>query len=191
MIFFYLRLLLTLELIAGAHDMLPRSFHPWWTELLFNIDPLQLDLLTSALLLIGGAFKTQHCSPPPLPVCFTSNTKTLYLLLFIPPTTFLTLGHQRRMRRCQKTVLMFVCFFFFFPQQVIQQNSQTSGRQSTDSSKRQTAPCKVTDVNIFGTWSLFTTTSLSFQSSRHSDFVLSVAGGENGVVRGLAILGSQ
>lgn len=190
MISFYLRLLLTLKLIAGAHDMLPRSFHPWWTELLFNIDPLQLDLLTSALLLVGGAFKTQHCSPP-LPVCFTSNTKTLYLLLFIPPTTFLTLGHQRRMRRCQKMVLMFVCFFFF-PQQVIQQNSHTSGRQSTfDYSKRQTASRKVTDVNIFGTWSLFTTTSLSFQSSRHSDFVLSVAGGETGVVRGLAILGSQ
>lgn len=76
MIFFYLRLLMTLKLIAGPHDVLPRSFQPWSAELLFNTDPLQLDKLTSALPLTGGVLKTQHCSSSPHgPVRFVSSIK--------------------------------------------------------------------------------------------------------------------
>lgn len=50
---------------------------------------------------------------------------------------------------------------------------------------------KVTDVSFFGTLSFLTTTSLSFQSSHQSGFVISVAGVKTNVVWALAIWRNQ
>lgn len=106
---------MTLELIAGAPDMLPRSFLPWSTELLFNTDPLQL---TSALLLTGGAVGTRHCSPP-YPVRFTSCTQHYAPRLYSPcPSHNLLLLTKEGCRDAKKwcsylipLVLFFFCFF--------------------------------------------------------------------------------
>lgn len=65
-----------------------------------------------------------HCarSSPLHPARFTSSAKTLYPPLFVRPMTFLTPSHQRRMRRCQKMVLIFLSVHF--SRWVIQRNSR-------------------------------------------------------------------
>lgn len=71
------------QLIAGAHNMLSRSFFPWPTELLSNTDPLHLGL-TSALLLAGGGFR--NATAPLLLVLRVSHPTLHPLLLFCRPS---------------------------------------------------------------------------------------------------------
>lgn len=92
---FYLRLLVTLKLIAGARDTLPWSLLLWSTMLLFNEDPPPswtwspqpyCSLAEPSLLFLHSSPScSKHYAPP-------STT----------PSTPLSPRRQRRMQRCQK-----------------------------------------------------------------------------------------
>ncbi|KAM7374130.1 hypothetical protein PAMP_006807 [Pampus punctatissimus] len=176
---------MTLKLIAGAYDVLPRSFHPWPTELLFNTDLLQTDsprpycLLEESvdtalllLLLLFFLLLLLLCVSHPV----LNTIPFTLLLLSLSPTTFLLLLVTKDGCGDAKNGahILFSLFLNEFNKTVL----------LVVASLVTTAVRHLGSLNFFGTWYFFTTTSLSFQKSHHSDFVfLFVAGVKTSVIQ--------
>lgn len=185
---------MTLRLIVGPHDVLPRSFPSLvdsycstqtlsnWTNSPRPYRSLEEPSRHGTALLL---FLILCVSRPVVNTIYPS-----FLLLSSLPQLFFLLVTKEGCGDAKKWCSCFIspfCWFFSTSKLtkllVLVVTKFSHGRRETHA-----VSLKVTDVNFFGTRSFLTTTSLSFQSSHQSDFVCDLRLESRRVVWALAIL---